>query len=345
MPVAETRFGELPGGDSAMLYTLSNAAGVRAAITNFGAILVSLQTPDRRGEPGEITLGFDDLAGYLGDHPYFGATVGRFANRIAGARFTLDGKVYALAANDGDNHLHGGIEGFDKKLWAAEAFEAADSAGVRLSRCSGDGEEGYPGNLDVTLTVTLTDENELRLEFTAVTDAPTPVNLTNHTYFNLAGKGDVLRHTVRLAASRYTPVGPDLIPTGELASVSGTPLDFREPHRIGERLDQVEGGYDHNLILDTPEAGGLTLAARVEEEESGRSLEVYTTEPAVQFYTGNFLDGTLVGRGGVRYGKHAGLCLEPQKYPDSPNQPAFPSCILRPGERYEHTIVFRPDTL
>lgn len=341
MPVSKRPYGNLPDGSAASLFTLTNATGMSAAVTDYGALLVSLQVPDREGRIGEITLGFDALAGYLGRHPYFGATVGRYANRIAAARFTLDGKEYCLAANNGENHLHGGIVGFDRVLWEADTFEQDSTAGVCLSRVSPDGEEGYPGNLQVTTTYTLTDMDELRIDFEAMTDRATPVNLTNHAYFNLRGSGDILGHRVQIAASRYTPVNAALIPTGKLAKVAGTPLDFTAPHPVGERIAAVAGGYDHNFVLDRKADGELLCAARVEELESGRALEVFTTDPGIQFYTGNFLDGTLVGRGGVRYQPQAGLCLEPQKFPDSPNQPAFPDSILRPGEMYLHTILFR----
>jgi len=341
MPVTTRPFGALPDGSPVTLYALTNAQGMSAAVTNYGALLVSLKTADRNGDIGEITLGFDHLDGYLGKHPYFGATVGRYANRIAGARFSLDGSEYRLAANNGENHLHGGLVGFDRVLWEADTFEEDGTVGVCFARVSPDGEEGYPGNLEVTVTYTLTDMDELRIDMEAMADRATPVNLTNHTYFNLRGRGDVLGHVVQIAAARYTPVDATLIPTGKVVKVAGTPLDFTSPHAIGERLAAVAGGYDHNFVLDRKADGQLFSAARVEEPDSGRVLEVFTTEPGVQFYTGNFLDGTLTGRGGARYGRHAGFCLEPQKFPDSPNQPAFPSSILRPGSLYVHTILFR----
>jgi aldose 1-epimerase len=341
MPISVQPFGTLPGGSPVSLYTLTNESGMSAAVTDYGALLVSLRTADREGRLAEITLGFDGLAGYLGKHPYFGATVGRYANRIGDARFSLDGQEYRLAANNGANHLHGGVVGFDHLLWEADAFEEEGTAGVCFSRISPDGEEGYPGNLQVTATYTLTEMDELRIDFEAMTDRATPVNLTNHTYFNLKGSGDILGHLVQIAASRYTPVNPALIPTGKLAKVAGTPLDFTTPHLVGERFAAVAGGYDHNFVIDRKADGELVCAARVEEPESGRVLEVFTTDPGIQFYTGNFLDGTLAGRGSVRYQPQAGFCLEPQKFPDSPNQPAFPNSILRPGEMYLHTILFR----
>ncbi len=345
MPVLTRPYGSLPDGSRVNLHTLTNAQGMSAAVSDYGALLVSLQSADREGEIGEITLGFDSLEGYLGKHPYFGATVGRYANRIAGARFSLDGIEYRLAANNGENHLHGGLIGFDRVLWEADVFEEDGTCGVCFSRVGPDGEEGYPGNLDVTVTYTLTDMDELRIDMEAMTDRATPLNLTNHTYFNLRGHGDVLGHVVEIAAAKYTPVNAALIPTGRLAKVAGTPLDFTTPHAIGERLAALPGGYDHNFVLDRKADGQLVAAARVEEPESGRVLEVSTTEPGIQFYTGNFLDGSLTGRGGVRYARHAGFCLEPQKFPDSPNQPAFPSSILRPGSMYVHTILFRCSVL
>jgi aldose 1-epimerase len=341
MPITKRAYGSLPDGSPVNLYTMENESGMTAAVTDYGALLVSLRTADRDGRHGEITLGFDALDGYLGKHPYFGATVGRYANRIAGARFTLDGKEYQLAANNGENHLHGGLVGFDRRMWEADTFAEDGTVGVCFSRVSAAGEEGYPGNLQVTATYTLTDMDELRIDFEGMTDHATPVNLTNHAYFNLRGSGDILGHRLQIAASRYTPVNAALIPTGKLAAVARTPLDFSAPHTIGERFAAVAGGYDHNFVLNREADGELFCGARVEEPESGRVLEVFTTDPGMQFYSGNFLDGTVVGRGGVRYQAQAGFCLEPQKFPDSPNQPAFPSSILRPGDMYLHTILFR----
>lgn len=322
------------------LFTLK-AGPYTAKIMPYGGILTELHVPDRDGTTADVVLGFRDLVGYLAGHPYFGSTIGRFGNRIGQARFTLDGKEYRLATNNGANHLHGGIRGFDKVLWDAEPFAGGDDAGLRLSYTSRDGEEGYPGNLSVALVYTLTASGDLRLDFTAATDAPTPVNLTHHSYFNLKGEGqgNVLDHQVQLFCDRYTPVGADLIPTGEILPVAGTPLDFTAPHAIGERIAQVPGGYDHNFLL--PAGEGLRKVARVLEPESGRVLEVLTTEIGTQLYTGNFLDSSLVGKAGEIYLQHGGFCLEPQKCPDSPNQPAFPSCILRPGETYRHTLVYR----
>jgi len=322
------------------LYTLT-AGPYTAKITPYGGILTELHVPDRAGKTADVVLGFKDLSGYLAGHPYFGSTIGRFGNRISQARFTLDGKEYRLAANNGENHLHGGIRGFDKVLWAAEPFTSGKDAGLRLSYTSPDGQEGYPGKLDVVLVYTLTATGDLRLDFTATTDAATPVNLTHHSYFNLKGEGQgtILDHQVQLFCDRYTPVGADLIPTGQVLPVAGTPLDFTTPHLIGERIAQVPGGYDHNFLF--PEGSGLRQVARVVEPASGRTMEVLTTEPGTQLYTGNFLDGTLTGKAGAKYPQHGGFCVEPQKCPDSPNQPGFPSCILRPGDTYRHTIVYR----
>ncbi|MCK5801598.1 MAG: galactose mutarotase [Lentisphaeria bacterium] len=333
-------YGVTPDGRKVDVYTMVNANGVGASVITYGAILVSLEAPDRDGVIADVTLGFDDLDGYAGKHPYFGATVGRFANRIAKATFALDGVEYKLAANDGENHLHGGQKGFDKEVWEAEPFEKDGACGVVLCRTSVDGEENYPGTLRTTATYTLTADDGLHIVYEAVTDKPTPLNMTNHAYFNLDGGVDIIDHVVQIFASSYTPVNDALIPTGEVLPVAGTPLDFTVPHAIRERIGQVPAGYDHSFVLDkTP--GELALAARVVGPKSGRVLEVLTTEPATQLYTGNFLDGTLAGKAGCAYLQNGGFCLEPQKYPDSPNQPDFPSCILRPGETYRHEIVFR----
>ncbi len=347
--VTQEPFGVMPDGDSVQVFTLTNAHGVQARVITYGAILQSLKVPDRSGALGDVVLGFDDLAGYLGETPYFGALIGRYGNRIGGARFELDGASYVLAANNGPNHLHGGVRGFDKVLWDAEPVQSGSGAGVVFRRTSPAGEEGYPGALTVQVTYTLTDADELVFDYLASTDAPTPVNLTQHSYFNLAGdgSGDVLEHLLTLNASRYTPVDAGLIPTGELAPVEGTPFDFRVPRAIGERIgaddEQIRrgGGYDHNFVLDRGEAGAdqMVLAARVEEPTTGRSMEVHTTEPGVQFYSGNFLDGTLTGKGGVVYRRRYGFCLETQHFPDSPNKPGFPSTILRPGEEYRTRTV------
>lgn len=340
-------YGRTPDGQMAHLYTLKNANGVTADITDYGGIVVSLMVPDRNGAMGDIVLGFDSLDGYTGTHPYFGALVGRYGNRIANGKFTLDGKEYKLAQNNGPNALHGGLKGFDKAVWAATP--AADgSQKLTLKHVSPDGDEGYPGELTAEVTYTLTDQNELRIDYKATTTKPTVVNLTNHSYFNLAGQGsgDILNHSIQINAPRFTPVNKTLIPTGELKPVAGTPFDFTSPHKIGERIEAKDeqiafgGGYDHNFALDGT-AGELRLAARVSEETSGRVMEVLTTEPGVQFYTGNFLDGTLKGKGGKVYQRRAGFCLETQHYPDSPNQKSFPSTVLQPGAEYRSTTVYR----
>jgi aldose 1-epimerase len=349
--------GTLPDGRVARVYTLINAHGLEARITDYGGIVLSLLVPDRDGILGDVVLGYDDLAGYLEVTPYFGAIVGRYGNRIAGARFSLDGVEHALAANDGPNHLHGGEVGFDKVLWSGEPIERDDGAGVALRYRSADGEEGYPGTLDVEVDYVLDDRNQLVIDYRASTDAATPVNLTHHSYFNLAGKGDVLGHRLTVRASRYTPVDATLIPTGELAPVEGTPFDFREPVAIGARIDQDHeqlergGGYDHNFVLDREDEGSsvspdgrlaaMAPAARVTEPTTGRVLEVETTEPGLQLYSGNFLDGTITGKGGTVYRHRTGFCLETQHFPDSPNQPAFPSTILRPGEQYRSRTIYR----
>lgn len=342
--VTNTLFGRLPDGAAVDIYTLLNANGIEARVMTYGATLVSLRLPDRKGEFADVHLGFDGLEGYLGAHPYFGVVVGRYANRIAKGRFTLDGVEYRLALNNNGNTLHGGLKGFDKVVWRAEPVRTANGVGVKLAYLSRDMEEGYPGDLDVTVVYTLTDADELRIEYEAVTDKKTPVNLTNHAYWNLKGEGngDVLGHLIRLEADTYTAVDSPvtLIPTGEVASVAGTPLDFGSPHAIGERIARVEGGYDHNYVLRGG-GGTLALAARVEEPESGRVLEIRTDQPAIQLYTGNFLDGTVAGKGGKAYRKHSGFCLETQRFPDSPNHPTFPPTILEPGKTFRTSTVHR----
>jgi len=342
MTLEKKEFGTMPDGQKVNLYILTNPNGIKAEITNYGAILVSLRVPDKNGEFADITLGYDHLDGYLKETPYFGATVGRYANRIKDGKFTLNGVEYSLAQNDNDNHLHGGIKGFDKRVWDASPFEEQDSAGIKFSYLSPDGEEGYPGNLSCTVTYTLTKNNELKIDYEAQTDKATPVNLTHHSYFNLQGQGtgDILDHILYINADQYTPNDEELIPTGGIASVKDTPLDFTSPTAIGERINQVPGGYDHNFILNG-EQGSLRLAAKVSEPDKGRVMEIHTTEPAIQFYTGNFLDGSLTGKSGKIYEKHFGFCLEPQHFPDSPNHPSFPSTILKPGEKYTKTTLFR----
>jgi aldose 1-epimerase len=343
--VEKLPFGKTPDGTPVDLYVLTNGRGMTAKVMTYGAILTELDVPDKGGKPADVTLGFDNLEGYLKGHPYFGAVVGRVANRIAKGKFTLDGKEYTLATNNGPNHLHGGKKGFDKVVWKAQVAKVPEGVGVKFFYRSPDGEEGYPGNLDVTVTYTLTDKNELRLDYAATTDKATPINLSNHVYFNLAGAaaGSVLDHEVMIAADKYTPVDDTLIPTGELKSVKGTPFDFTTPHKVGERIEQVKGdpvGYDHNFVLR--EGGkGLHLAVRVREPKSGRVLEMSTTEPGVQFYTGNFLDGSLMGHGDVVYRQHQGFCLEAQHFPDAVHHTNFPSVILRPGQTYRQTTVYK----
>jgi aldose 1-epimerase len=316
------------------------------AIT-YGAIITHLKTRDRAGKLDDIVLGYDDLPGYVKQNPYFGAVVGRYGNRIANGRFTIAGKTYTLATNNGPNHLHGGVKGFDKVVWKAEPFQKGDAAGVVFRHVSPDGDEGYPGTLTAHVTYTLTNKDELRVDYHATTDKPTHVNLTQHTYFNLAGDGsrDILGHELTIDADRYTPVDATLIPTGELAPVQGTPFDFRRPYAIGARIgadhEQIRHGigYDHNFVLNRTGAG-LARLVRVYEPTTGRTLDIATTEPGVQFYSGNFLDGTIKGKGGHVYKQRYGLCLETQHFPDSPNKPSFPSTLLRPGQEYATTTVF-----
>jgi aldose 1-epimerase len=340
--VQKESFGSLPDGTEIVLYTLTNKNGLRARIMTYGATVVSLEVPDRNRKLGDIVLGYGSLDGYLTASPYFGCIVGRYGNRIAKGRFTLDGITYELAKNNGENHLHGGIKGFDKAVWKAESVSESGSVGVKLSCLSKDGEEGYPGNLSVTVVYGLTDENELKISYEATTDKPTPVNLTHHGYFNLAGQGhgDILGHVLMLNADSYTPVDEGLIPTGEILPVKGTPMDFTSPKAIGARIAEVKGGYDHNFVLRGG-GGKLGLAARVSEPTSGRVMEIDTTEPGIQFYTGNFLDGTITGKGGQVYQQHYGFCLETQHFPDSPNKPHFPSTILRAGAVYKTLTVHK----
>jgi aldose 1-epimerase len=341
MNIAREPFGSLPDGQAVDLYTLTNDKGVRARLTTYGAILVSLEVPDRDGRLGDVVLGYETLDGYVKNNPYFGAIVGRYGNRIAKGRFTLDGATYKLAANNGENHLHGGLKGFDKIVWGALAINEAGIVGVRFTYLSKDGEEGYPGNLNVTVDYTLDNDNQLAIAYEATTDKATPVNLTHHSYWNLTGaKTDILGHELQLNADKYTPVDAGLIPTGALAPVKGTAMDFTAPTAIGSRIAKVEGGYDHNYAL-TREAAGLAPAARLSDPQSGRVLEIRTTEPGIQFYSGNFLDGTITGKGGIVYKKHFGLCLETQHFPDSPNHPNFPTTILKPGQTYKSLTVHR----
>jgi aldose 1-epimerase len=343
---SQSPFGKTPDGTPVEIFTLRDAGGIEARICTYGGILVSLKTPDRGGHLDDVVLGFDQLNGYLALNPFFGALVGRYANRIANGSFMLDGVIYALATNNGPNALHGGVKGFDKAVWQATRAGTASAPGLELNYLSKDGEEGYPGNLRVKAVYSLTADHGLRLDFTATTDKTTIVNLTQHTYFNLAGKGNILAHQVQIDADRFTPVDSGLIPTGELRPVAGTPLDFRKPTAIGARIDQDDEqlqrgrGYDHNFVLNHA-LGDLDVIARVSEPTSGRVLEVLTTEPGVQFYTGNFLDGTIKGKGGQVYQKRSGFCLEAQHFPDSPNQPQFPTVTLQPKAVYKNTIIFR----
>lgn len=341
-------FGHTASGEATRLFTLSNTAGMRVAITDYGATIQSIVVPDRNGQLQDVAFGFDDVTGYQSDaNGYFGCTVGRYANRIADARFSLGGKVYQLTANDGLNHLHGGAErSFDKVVWAAAPFSTTNGEGVEFSHTSAAGEEGYPGQLVATVRFVLTPDNRIVIEYSAKTDAPTIVNLTNHAYFNLAGAGaaTINDHLLTIYAESYTPVGPTLIPTGEIAPVEGTAFDFREPIAIGARVDQLgsgEGaGYDHNFVLrEEPTTDGLRHAATLHESTSGRTLDVWTDQPGLQFYGGNFLNGQR-GKSGQSYAYRSGLCLETQLFPDSPNRPEWPSPILRPGQTYRHTCVY-----
>lgn len=353
MPAAKTRvtqapFGRTPDDQAVDLITLRNQNGIEIRVMTFGATILSIKTPDKAGQSDDITLGFDTLEPYAaGKAPYFGAIVGRYGNRIAKGKFTLDGQTYTLATNNGANHLHGGDKGFDKRIWRADPFQNTSGVGVKLTYVSPDGEEGYPGRLTSTVTYTLADDNRLIVDYLATTDKATVLNLTQHTYWNLAGTkaNDILGHVLMLNADRYTPVDDTLIPTGELASVEGTPFDFRTPTAIGARINQDNQqlkfgkGYDHNWVL-TRQSDGLSLAARVVEPTTGRTLEIATTEPGIQFYSGNFLDGTITGKGGRVYPLRSGFCLEMQHFPDSPNHPNFPSTVLRPGQEYKTQTVF-----
>ncbi len=335
--VSKADWGETDG-KKIYLYTLTNKNGVQVKISNYGGTVTSWVTPDKNGNKSSIVLGFDSLSGYLAKPPYFGAAIGRYGNRIGKGAFKIDTVTYKLATNNDANHLHGGNKGFDKVVW--DATPATDSsASLTLNYLSKDGEEGYPGNLKVTVTYTLTDDNELVIDYSAETDKATPVNLTNHSYFNLTGDAskNILDHTLQVNADKYTPVDKGLIPTGELKAVSGGPFDFLQPHKIGERIAAVDGGYDHNFVL-TRKGKDLELVATLSDSVSGRKLEVYTEEPGLQFYSGNFLDGTFKTSDGKAINKYAALCLETQHFPDSPNKLAFPTTILKPGEKY-HTVT------
>ncbi len=344
LSVARAPFGKLPDGTPVELFTLTNARGIEARVMTYGGTLVSLRVPDRQGRADDVVLGFDTADKYAQKNvPYFGL-IGRYGNRIAKGRFTIAGAAYTLATNNGANHLHGGVRGFDKVMWRGEPVEN----GVALSYTSRDGEEGYPGTLKMKVTYTLSDRNELAIEYEATTDKPTIVNLTEHSHFNLAGPGtrDILEHALQIDADRYTPVDDTLIPTGVLAPVTDTPFDFRRPTRIGDRIDDkhpqlaIGRGYDHNWVLNGSGAG-LKHAVWLADPASGRTMDIFTTEPGIQFYSGNFLDGTVTGKQGHVYRRRFGLCLEPQHFPDSPNKPAFPSTVLRPGETYKTRTVYR----
>ncbi len=342
MSIDKQPYGKMPDGTEVDQYTLTNTNGLKVKIITYGAMITSVEVPDRDGKFANVTLHRDSLKDYLAGHPYFGCAVGRYANRIARGKFTLDGKEYTLAINNKPNHLHGGDKGFDKYVWKAGPVQRDDSVGVAFTLVSPDGDEGYPGELKATVAYSLSADNELRMEYTATTDKPTVVNLTNHAYWNLAGArpGDVLEQELMLNADRFLPVDDGLIPLGELRPVKDSPMDFTQPNTIGSRIDQVEGGYDHCYVLNKHQGEKMSLAARAVEPGSGRVMEIYTTQPAIQFYTGNFLDGTVSG-GGVAYQKHFAFCLETQHYPDSPNRPEFPSTVLRPGETYHEVTVHK----
>ncbi|MGA2541167.1 MAG: aldose epimerase family protein [Verrucomicrobiota bacterium] len=348
--ITKQAFGKTPDGQAVDVYTLKNSKGAEARIMTYGGVVLSLKMPDKNGQFGDVVLGCDKLEDYTKTPPppYFGALIGRYGNRIGKATFTLDGKTYQLAANNNGNTLHGGNKGFDKVVWTAVRMTEDSATGPQLflNYTSKDGEEGYPGTLNVTAVYTLTENNELRIDFTATTDKDTVVNLTHHGYFNLAGKGDILGHVVTIPADNITPVDAGLIPLGNLQSVDGTPFDFRKPMAIGARIDadnaqlKLGPGYDHNWVINK-KMGELTMMAHVSEPTTGRVMEVWSTEPALQFYSGNFLDGTIAGKGGWAYQKHSAFCMEPQHYPDSPNKPQFPTTELKPGQTYKNTIIYR----
>ena len=339
-------FGLAPDGARVNLYTLRNNKGAEVGICNYGGLVIFLKVPDRHGKFADVVLGYDNLPDYIKDTPYFGALIGRYGNRIAKGKFTLDGKEYTLAVNNGPNALHGGLKGFDKVVWEARFLATHAGPSLELVYVSKDGEEGYPGTLSVKAIYTLTEDNALMLDYVATTDKDTVLNLTHHSYFNLAGKGDILNHQVMMPADKFTPVDVNLIPTGELKPVDGSPFDFRTPTAIGARIGQEDeqlkfgGGYDHNWVINKP-MGQLGLMARVYEPTSGRVMEVWSTDPGLQFYSGNFLDGKNKGKGGWVYKYRNGFCMEPQHYPDSPNQPNFPSVVLKPGQTYRNTIIYK----
>ena len=339
--VDQETFGQTDRGANVDLFTLTNTSGHTVKITNYGGIVTSLLVPDKNGNLEDIVLGFDDFQSYLDGHPYFGAIVGRYANRIAGGMFELKGVLYKLAANDGKNHLHGGIKGFDKVVWNSESFKGKNEVGIKLSYVSKDMEEGYPGNLKVKVIYRLTNENQLMIDYFAETDKACPVNLTHHGYFNLtAGKQNILNHEMMIKASSYVVIDENLIPTGEIRDLIGTEMDFTQPNTVGSRIDQIKGGYDHCYVINK-KPGQMSLIARVYEQTSGRVMEVYSTEPGVQFYSGNFLDGSIIGKHDIVYNEHFGFCLETQHFPDSPNRENFPTTMLYPGEKYTHSTVYQ----
>jgi aldose 1-epimerase len=343
MNIGSEHFGLMPDGNEVKLFTLTNDQGMEVKIINYGGIITAINVPDRDGTIGDVVVGHDTLEGYLNRSRYFGCLIGRYGNRIRCGKFSLNGTDYSLAINNGRNHLHGGVKGFDKVIWQPRQL----NDGLQLTYQSHHGEEGYPGNLDTTVIYSLTDANELRIEYVAVTDRDTIVNLTNHSYFNLAGEGTILDHELMINADAFTPVDETLIPTGEFRCVKGTPMDFTAARAIGAHLADPDqqlkfagGGYDHNFVL-RPANGELRLVARLHEPRHGRTMEVITTQPGLQFYSGNFLDGSLVGKGGCAYVKHSGCCLETQHFPDSPNHEHFPSTVLKPDEEYRHTTLYR----
>src|SRR5580658_5149412 len=342
--VEKAAFGQTADGTAIESYTIYNSQGASAKVITYGATVAELHVPDKNGKMADVVLGFDNLEGYLGQHPHFGGAIGRYGNRIAKGKFTLDGKEYQLAINNPPNSLHGGPTGFDKRVWKAEPVESKDGAAVRFTYFSKDGEENFPGNLTATVAYTLTNTNEFKLEYTATTDKDTVVNLTNHSYFNLSGTdtGNILNYILYVNADKYTPVDSTLIPTGEIASVTGTPLDFLKPTEIGARIAEIKeiGGYDHNYILNG-KAGTLRVAAKVTDPESGRVMEVLTTEPGVQFYSAIGLNGSIKGKGGVGYEKYGAICLETQHFPDSPNRPNFPSTELKPGTKFHSETIYK----
>lgn len=342
MNITQESFGQMKDGKNVLLFTLTNNKDMTVKITNYGGIITSIRVPDKNGAIDDVVLGFTSLKDYLAPHPYFGALIGRYGNRIAKGKFTLNGIEYKLAVNDGENHLHGGLIGLDKVVWDAAEIRNADEVGVSLTYLSKDMEEGYPGNVRATVEYLLNNQNELIIRYEAVTDKTTVLNLTNHSYFNLQGEGsgDVLNHEVMINADGFTAVNGSLIPTGEIRPVKGSAMDYTTPHSIGSRIQEVPGGYDHNYVLNKTQ-NELSLAAKVYEPKSGRTMEVFTTELGIQLYSGNFLDGTLSGKSGKNYPKHAGFCLETQHFPDSPNQPKFPSTVLNPGETYHQLTVHK----